>query len=214
MSPEQAQGQPVDARTDLFSFGTVLYEMVTGRRAFGGDDIPLIVMKIVNGIVVPPRTVNESVPQNARSHHPEADGGRSERPLSDRRASCWRISTRRPRNWRVKSAVARPRDPRCAPARGTVEAAARRPDRRGGRGRGRRGCRLRRLAGAPHRRPHRSRQHRHRPVREHDDGCGVRRDAADGAEGPPRPVAVPRHHSGSAHRRDARLDGPPDRRAR
>jgi serine/threonine protein kinase/tetratricopeptide (TPR) repeat protein len=64
MAPEQAQGQPVDARTDLFSLGTVLYEMLTGRRAFGGEDIPLIVMKIVNGIIVSPRNVNEAVPQN------------------------------------------------------------------------------------------------------------------------------------------------------
>ncbi len=64
MAPEQAQGQPVDVRTDLFSLGTVLYEMVTGRRAFGGEDIPLIVMKIVNGIVVAPRSINDSVPQN------------------------------------------------------------------------------------------------------------------------------------------------------
>ena len=64
MAPEQAQGQPVDARTDLFSLGSVLYEMLTGRRAFGGEDIPLIVMKIVNGIIVSPRNVNESVPQN------------------------------------------------------------------------------------------------------------------------------------------------------
>ena len=64
MAPEQAQGQPVDARTDLFSLGTVLYEMTTGRRAFGGEDIPLIVMKIVNGIIVAPHTINESVPQN------------------------------------------------------------------------------------------------------------------------------------------------------
>src|SRR5688500_5733916 len=62
MAPEQAQGQPVDARTDLFSLGTVLYEMATGRRAFGGDDIPLIVMRIINGIVVPPRTVNQAIP--------------------------------------------------------------------------------------------------------------------------------------------------------
>ena len=62
MSPEQAMGHAVDARTDLFSLGSVLYEMATGRRAFGGDDIPLITMKILNGIVVPPRTVNEHVP--------------------------------------------------------------------------------------------------------------------------------------------------------
>src|SRR5688572_6688699 len=63
MAPEQAQGQPVDARTDLFSLGVVLYEMATGRRAFGGDDIPLIVMRIINGIVIPPRTVNETIPE-------------------------------------------------------------------------------------------------------------------------------------------------------
>jgi eukaryotic-like serine/threonine-protein kinase len=47
MSPEQAQGLPIDARSDIFSFGAVLYEMLTGRRAFQGDTAIAAIAAIV-----------------------------------------------------------------------------------------------------------------------------------------------------------------------
>ena len=39
MSPEQAKGKPADKRSDIWAFGCVLYEMLTGRRAFEGEDV-------------------------------------------------------------------------------------------------------------------------------------------------------------------------------
>jgi serine/threonine protein kinase/tetratricopeptide (TPR) repeat protein len=63
MSPEQARGEPLDARTDLFSLGSVLYEMATGRRAFEGDEVSQVLGRITHGVFVPPRALNPGVPK-------------------------------------------------------------------------------------------------------------------------------------------------------
>jgi len=47
MSPEQASGEPVDARSDLFALGTMLHEMVTGQRLHQGDSLPAIAMALI-----------------------------------------------------------------------------------------------------------------------------------------------------------------------
>lgn len=48
MSPEQAMGREVDGRSDIFSLGAVLYEMLTGHYAFDGDSLPTIVYRVIN----------------------------------------------------------------------------------------------------------------------------------------------------------------------
>jgi serine/threonine protein kinase/tetratricopeptide (TPR) repeat protein len=63
MSPEQATGSPIDARTDLFSLGSVLYEMSTGKRAFPGDSAPAVMQRLIGGEVVPARALNPAIPE-------------------------------------------------------------------------------------------------------------------------------------------------------
>ena len=58
MSPEQARGEELDARSDLFSFGAVLYEMATGRMAFHGNTAAIIYEAILNRAPTPLARVN------------------------------------------------------------------------------------------------------------------------------------------------------------
>ena len=62
MSPEQARGQDLDGRSDLFSLGLVLYEMVTGRQAFTGETTAVVFDGILNRIPPAPSSLNPDVP--------------------------------------------------------------------------------------------------------------------------------------------------------
>jgi serine/threonine protein kinase len=65
MSPEQARGEAhlVDGRTDIFSLGMVLYELLTGRRPFRGDSLSQIIEQVIQVEARPPRQIDDTIPK-------------------------------------------------------------------------------------------------------------------------------------------------------
>ncbi len=63
MAPEQVVGKPIDGRSDLFSLGVVLYELLTGESPFDADNINTTMYRIVNEVPTPPKTLNPRLPE-------------------------------------------------------------------------------------------------------------------------------------------------------
>ncbi|MFK7976045.1 MAG: protein kinase [Halioglobus sp.] len=62
MSPEQASGTTVDGRSDLFAVGVILYEMITGKKAFDAESMPTLIMQIVQKDPLPIRQISKDTP--------------------------------------------------------------------------------------------------------------------------------------------------------
>ena len=84
MAPEQVEGGEADARTDIFAFGSVLYEMITGKKAFEGKTQTNLVAAILERDPPPLTTGAAARAPTRRLHRPQVPGEKPGRPLADR----------------------------------------------------------------------------------------------------------------------------------
>jgi serine/threonine protein kinase len=106
MSPEQAEGEPTDARTDLFSFGVVMYEALTGRRPFEGKTLESIIGRIMEAEPAPVASLKPAT--RSRSKRSSSSGWIAAAPCWGRSASCnsgsgTRYSRRTSDGWRCEA---------------------------------------------------------------------------------------------------------------
>ena len=104
LSPEQAQGDPVDARTDIYSLGAVLYELLTARPPFTGDSPVAVAYKQVNETPAVPSSLNPEVPARLDAVVMKALVEEPVEPLPDGRGVLRRSrhGSSRARRWRPR----------------------------------------------------------------------------------------------------------------
>ena len=205
MSPEQARAKELDNRTDLFSFGAVLYEMATGQQPFRGESEATIYEAILNREPVPPAELNKEVPGKLEEIIRKAL--EKDRDLRYQHAADIRTDLQRLKRDSESGRVARASSDHVGTApRPSRPSEARQVHRR----RNLTGsvCRGRPLLplSSAEQASNRQRHHRSRRFRQQDGRCDLRRHAEDGAHGLPAAIPI----SECALRRRGREDAPTD----